>query len=70
MKRIISNVPSKVTISDKKTSNETGQFGYVFNNFAYVTFSWKAKNEIGMTNDFSVTIRISESGNAIWFHLF
>lgn len=39
MKRIISNVPSKVTISDKKTSNETGQFGYVFNNFAYVTFS-------------------------------
>lgn len=61
----INNVPSSVTISNKNTSSGTGKYGYLFNNFAYVTFSCKAENQIGIVNNFSVTIRISESGNSI-----
>lgn len=61
----IYNVPNSITVSNKSTTSGTGKYGCLFNNFAYVTFSCTATNMIGMANDFSVTIRISESGNAI-----
>lgn len=54
-----------ITISERKLSSGKGQYLWVFNNYAYVTFSFKATNFVGMGSDYSVTIRISESGNAI-----
>lgn len=59
----VSGVPSNVTISNKKTTSGKGKYGALFNNYAYVSFSFTAKNPIGNTTDFSVMIRVSESGN-------
>ncbi len=56
---------SGITISNRKTSSGTGKYGYLFNKFAYVTFSCTATNPAGMSHDLSVTIRVSESGNTI-----
>lgn len=47
------------------TSSGTGQYGYIFNKYAYVTFSCTATNGAGLSQDLSVTIRVSESGNTI-----
>ncbi len=54
-----------ITLSNKNLSSGTGKYGYLFNNFAYVTYSFTATNVLGLSDDYSVTIRISESGNAI-----
>ncbi|MGN1332302.1 MAG: hypothetical protein ACI4V0_06025 [Lachnospiraceae bacterium] len=56
---------SGVTLSNKSLTHGTGKYGYLFNNFAYVTYSFTATTDFGMSSDLSVTIRISESGNAI-----
>lgn len=61
----VSNVPSSVTISNKKIKTGTGKYAGIFNNYAYVDFSFTATNQIGLKTDFSVAIRISESGNHI-----
>lgn len=61
----VTNVPKSITISNKSTVDGTGKYGLVFNKYAYVTFSFTEKNAIGISNDYSVTIRISESGNNI-----
>ncbi|MDE7130750.1 MAG: hypothetical protein K2O65_02990 [Lachnospiraceae bacterium] len=54
-----------ITLSNKNLSSGTGKYGYLFNNYAYVTYSFKATNIVGLSDNYSVTIRISESGNAI-----
>lgn len=56
---------SGIDISNKSTESGTGQYGYVFNKFAYVKFSCTATSIGGFTHDLSVTIRVSESGNTI-----
>lgn len=56
---------SGITVSNSDTSSCTGRYGYVFNKFAYVTFSCTVTNPLGMSQDLSVTIRVSESGNTI-----
>lgn len=56
---------SGITISNRSTTSGTGRYGYLFNKYAYVTFSCTATNSIGLSQDFSVTIRVSESGNTI-----
>lgn len=56
---------SGITITNIDTSSGTGKYGYVFNNYAYVTFSCTATNVVGLSQDLTVTIRVSESGNAI-----
>lgn len=61
----VTNVPSGITISNKDVSSGTGKYAYVFNNFAYVTFSFTETTRLSGSVDYSVTIRISESGNAI-----
>lgn len=61
----VSNVPSKIKVSNKKTTTSTGQYAWVFNHYAQVNFSFTTTNQIGLQNDFSVTIRVSESGNMI-----
>lgn len=61
----VSGVPSNVTISNRKTSSGTGKYAGVFNKYAYVTFSFSAKNFIGLTSNYSVTVRVSQSGNNI-----
>jgi hypothetical protein len=61
----ISSSGSNITVSNRNTSSGTGRYGYVFNKYAYVTFSCTATNAAGMSQDLSVTIRVSESGNTI-----
>ncbi len=61
----INNIPGDCSVSDKSVSSGTGKYGYIFNNYAYVTFSCKATSMVGMHENLSVTIRISESVNAI-----
>lgn len=57
--------PSASTITKEELSSGTGKYGYVFNNFAYVTYTFKFTAEMGGSYDNSVTIRVSESGNLI-----
>lgn len=54
-----------VKISHKSLKTGTGKYAGVFNKYAYVTFSFTATNPIGLSTDFSSTIRISQSGNNI-----
>lgn len=61
----INNVPSGVTVSNRNTFSGTGQYGYLFNEYAYVTFECGVTDIFNMTTDLSVTIRVSESGNLI-----
>lgn len=61
----VNNVPSSVKISHKTTKTGTGKYAGIFNKYAYVTFSFTATNPIGLSTDFSATIRISQSGNNI-----
>lgn len=59
------NVPSTVTVSNRSLTSGTGQYLWIFNDYAYVTFSFHTTNWAGSGSDYSVTIRISESGNNI-----
>lgn len=61
----VSNTPNKLTISNRKTTTSTGQYAWIFNNYAQVNFSFTTTNQLGVKDDFSVTIRVSESGNTI-----
>lgn len=61
----INGVPSNITISNRSTTNGTGKYAAIFNKYAYVTFSFTATNPISFEQNFSVTIRVSESGNNI-----
>lgn len=61
----VSNVPSKVKVSNRKITTSTGRYAWFFNCYAQVNFSFTTTNPIGMKEDFSVTIRVSESGNTI-----
>ena len=61
----VSNVPSESTLVYQKLSTGTGKYAWVFNNYAYVTLDLSVVNWVGLTSDFSVTIRVSESGNTI-----
>lgn len=57
--------PSTVTVSNRNVSSGTGHYLYVFNQYAYVTFSFDTTNMVGMEHSWSVTIRISQNGNNI-----
>lgn len=57
--------PSASTITDANLSSGTGKYGYVFNKFAYVTYTFKFTTQFGGNHDLTVTIRVSESGNLI-----
>ena len=57
--------PSTVTVSNINLSSGTGHYLYVFNQYAYVTYSFDTTNMVGMDRSWSVTIRISQSGNNI-----
>lgn len=56
---------SGITVSNKSTTYGTGRYGYVFNKYAYVTFSCTTTSIIGGSKNLSVTIRVSESGNTL-----
>lgn len=56
---------SGITISNAKVTHGTGKYGQLFNNYAYVTYSATFTNPLGIPQDLSVTIRVSESGNTI-----
>ena len=56
---------SGITISNAKVIHGTGKYGQLFNNYAYVTYSATFTNPLSISQELSVTIRVSESGNAI-----
>lgn len=58
-------VPSLQTISNEQTTTGHGQYMGIFNNYATVTYSFTLKSNVGMSNDYSVTVRVSQSGNQI-----
>lgn len=61
----IINVPSQCSVSNPQITHGTGRYGLIFNKYAYVTFSCTVTSVLSMSTDLSVTVRISESGNAI-----
>ena len=61
----INNLPANATIEDSNISSGTGKYGFVFNKYAYVTYSCTVKTVVGIKHDLSVSIRISENGNLI-----
>lgn len=58
-------VPSLQTISNEKVTTGHGKYLGIFNNYATVTYSFTLTSGIGLSNDYSVTVRISQSGNQI-----
>lgn len=64
----VSNVPSSVTILNKKTNSGTGKYTDVYGvsrNFAYVNFSFIARMNVGFDKDLSVSIKINDIGEKI-----
>lgn len=53
------------TVSDEDVTSGTGNYGGIFNKYAYVTYSFVTTNFVGNTQNNSVTIRVSQSGNQI-----
>lgn len=58
-------LPSGWEVVTEDVSTGTGKYGAIFNNYAYVAYKLIIKSNIGSTQDLSVTIRVSESGNTI-----
>ncbi len=57
--------PSSMEILEEDLTTGTGKYGLVFHNYAYVKYTFKFKNFLGKTQDLSVKVRVSESGNKI-----
>lgn len=59
-------LPDNFKVTSEEVTHGTGQYGYVFNNFAYVTYDLLVYSAYGASGkEFSVTIRVSENGNPI-----
>lgn len=61
----IDYVPSLQTISNEKVATGHGKYLGIFNNYAEVTYSFTLTSAVGMSNNYSVTVRVSQSGNQI-----
>ena len=57
--------PSSMEILEEDLTTGTGKYGLIFNNYAYVKYTFKFKNFLGNSQDLSVRVRVSESGNKI-----
>lgn len=55
--------PSDAKFHSQNTKTGTGRFAGIFNKYAYVTYNLYITNAINLTQDLSVTVRVSESGN-------
>lgn len=60
---MVTGVPSNMTVSNRETTSGTGRYGFIFNKYAYVKFSFTCTNFVGTKSDFDVTIKVSENGN-------
>lgn len=58
-------MPQSATINKSETTSGTGKYAGLFNKYAYVTYDLAFTNIIGLNSSYSVTIRVSESGNLI-----
>lgn len=58
-------LPSNIQNLKTDVDSGTGHYGGIFNKYAYVTYDLSFNNVIGIKSSYSVTIRISESGNLI-----
>ena len=58
-------LPDGATVTDENIDAGTGRYAYIFNKYAYVTYSFTLTTPIGIKHDLSVTLRVSESGNTI-----
>lgn len=56
---------SGITLSNQSLTSGTGRYAFIFNKYAYVTYSFTTTTQYNRTANFSVTIRISQSGNNI-----
>lgn len=61
----ISGQPKNVTLSNKELTWGKAKYGLLSKNCAYVTLSFTASTPVGMSNDYSVTIRVSETGSVV-----
>ena len=58
----IYGVPPAVTVSNRSIDVEYGTYFFFFNNYVDVSFSFTTTDALWMTNDFSVTLRVSQEG--------
>ncbi len=59
-------IPDTQTVVSEKTEDGKGKYLGIFNNYAYVTYTFTTTSAVGMTPaSYSVTVRVSESGNQI-----
>ncbi len=58
-------IPALQTMSNEKVETGHGKYAGIFNNYATVTYSFNMTSAVGFTLDYSVTVRVSESGNQI-----
>ncbi len=58
-------IPALQTMSNEKVETGHGKYVGIFNNYATVTYSFNMTSAVGFTLDYSVTVRVSESGNQI-----
>jgi len=56
------NVPSTVSISNRDLDIDYGQYFFFFNNYVDVEFSFTATNLLGISQNFSISIRVSQEG--------
>lgn len=61
----IDYIPSLQTMSNPSLSTATGNYLGIFNKYASATFSFTMTSAVGMSSNYSVTIRVSQNGNQI-----
>ena len=58
-------LPPERKIIEESLEVGSGKYGFIFNNYVYVKYTFKFQNWLGNTEDLSVKVRVSESGNKI-----
>ena len=55
-------VPATVTVSNRNIEVDYGTYFFFFNEYVDVSFSFTTTDVLWMTNDFSVSLRVSQEG--------
>ena len=55
-------VPAAVTVSNRNIEVDYGTYFFFFNEYVDVSFSFTTTDVLWMTNDFSVSLRVSQEG--------
>lgn len=57
------NQPASIAIINTNRTISYGQYFFFFNKYVDVDFSFQSYNMIGSTKDFSISIRVSQTGS-------